>query len=765
MIKSFKLLRNIGQFDSVASGANISLARLALVYAENGRGKTTLAAILRSLATGDPLPIQERRRLPPQNPPHAVLDFDSGHPSAVFQNGGWNATLPNIKIFDDVFVDQNVSSGLEIGPEHRQSLHELILGAQGVTLNQRLQQLVARVEEHNIALRTKGGAIPASERGTLSVDNFCALPPRADIDAAIQAAERNLGAARERDSIRNAASFSVLALPGIDRAAIEQVLQADLASLEAAAADRVQTHLTRLGSGGEVWVADGMARVSHASEGTTEACPFCAQGLQGSTLIQHYRSYFSDAYSGLKQRVAEALTDFNGAHGGEIPSAFERAVRVAGEQRQFWARFCDVPDLMIDTETIARDWRAAREAITVSLTAKQSAPLERLTLSSQDREAVAAYDVHRGTLAILNQSLQQANEAIRLVKEQAAGGNVQALEMDLARLKATKARYMPAIAPLCDDYLAEKASKALTEQERDSTRDNLDAYRGKVFSGYQTAINRYLKGFNAGFYLDSVTYQNLRGGSYCAYNVMINNTPVQVGATPSSGEPSFRNTLSAGDRNALALAFFFAALDQDPTLGDTVVVIDDPNSSLDEHRSLTTVQEVRRLSERAGQVIVLSHSKPFLCQIWEGSDPTLRSALQIARHADGSTIQAWNVAQESITEHDRLHTELRAYVSMGTGDSHEVAQSIRSFLEGFLRVACPEDFPPETLLGPFLIRCRQRVDEPNQILDAAATQELQAIVEYANSFHHDTNPAWQTAVINDGELQGFARRALGFARR
>jgi wobble nucleotide-excising tRNase len=41
------LLRNVGQFDSVNAGAQIPLSRFSLIYAENGRGKTTLAAILR----------------------------------------------------------------------------------------------------------------------------------------------------------------------------------------------------------------------------------------------------------------------------------------------------------------------------------------------------------------------------------------------------------------------------------------------------------------------------------------------------------------------------------------------------------------------------------------------------------------------------------------------------------------------------------------------------------------------------------------------
>jgi len=86
---------------------------------------------------------------------------------------------------------------------------------------------------------------------------------------------------------------------------------------------------------------------------------------------------------------------------------------------------------------------------------------------------------------------------------------------------------------------------------------------------------------------------------------VINN--VQVALTADDG-PAFRNTLSSGDRNTLALAFFFASLDQDPQLAQKIVVIDDPMTSLDEHRALTTVQEMRRLVPRVSQVIVLSHS-------------------------------------------------------------------------------------------------------------------------------------------------------------
>ena len=73
MIDRIQLIRNIGQFDSVSAGGQIPLKKLTLVCAENGRGKTALAAVLRSLGSGDPVPIIERQRLAAANPPHVVL--------------------------------------------------------------------------------------------------------------------------------------------------------------------------------------------------------------------------------------------------------------------------------------------------------------------------------------------------------------------------------------------------------------------------------------------------------------------------------------------------------------------------------------------------------------------------------------------------------------------------------------------------------------------------------------------------------------------
>lgn len=765
MVNRIHLLRNIGQFDSVNSGANIPLTKLTLIYAENGRGKTTLASILRSLSTNSPIPIQERKRLGSANDPHVVLDCDGNPANVVFQNGAWTRSIPELVVFDDLFVTENVYSGLAVEAGHRQNLHELILGAQGIALNDSLQAHVAAIEQHNSRLRERSAAIPAAARGALTVDQFCALGARPNIDAEIQAAERNLAAARQQEPIRQAGQFEVVSLPTFDVEGITALLERKLDDLDAESAARVQHHISTLPAGSEGWLGRGMEIL--AADSGRDSCPFCAQPLTESGVLDHYRAYFAESYATLKNEIDSLQSEVNRTHGGNATANFERSVRSLVERRTFWKDFCELPEVNINSEAIAQAWQSAREAVLTCIAEKKAAPLERVELSQAARNLIAAYDEEVRRIADLNQRLQEANARVAIVKEQAAAGNVAALTSDLAKLQAVKARHEPAIVALCDAYVAELASKAATEQLRDQARVALDQYRTNKFPTYETAINEYLRRFNAGYRLSSLTSQNTRAGSACTYNVVINTVPIPTSsANAAPGEPSFRNTLSAGDRNTLALAFFFASLDQDPARAERIVVIDDPITSLDEHRTLTTAQEIRRLSNEVNQVIVLSHTKAFLCEIWQNASTSTRSAMLVSRIGNGSSIDVWNVSADSETEYDRNHSTLRQYVAAGAGDSRLVAQVIRPVLEGFMRIACPEHFRAGSLLGPFINNAvKPKIGQVDEVFNAAVCAELESLLEYGNRFHHDTNPNWMTAAINNGELLDFARRTLAFVRR
>jgi wobble nucleotide-excising tRNase len=405
-LERIQLLRNVGQFDSVDAGARLPLSKLTLFYAENGRGKTTLAAILRSLSTGDSTFISERHRLSTTNTPHVVIGANGT--SFVFANGAWSTNLPDLAVFDDLFVAQNVCSGIDIQTEHRQNLHELILGAQGVSLNAALQTHVAQVEAHNRELRSRGDAIPAAARGPFSVDAFCALERSPNISQAIQEAERSLAAAKSAEAVRQRPQFATLNLPTFDVEAINAVLRLSLPALEADAGARVQAHFAALGADSEEWVSDGMQRINDGG------CPFCAQDLGTSLLIKHYRAYFSEAYTRLKTNIADQIAAVEKRHGGDIPAAFERAVRVAIEAREFWRPFTQVPDVALDTAAIARAGKAAREGVLEALRAKQAAPLEPTSLSTKTTAAIEAYGKCVKAVATASDALQAVNPQIAI---------------------------------------------------------------------------------------------------------------------------------------------------------------------------------------------------------------------------------------------------------------------------------------------------------------------------------------------------------------
>jgi wobble nucleotide-excising tRNase len=360
-------------------------------------------------------------------------------------------------------------------------------------------------------------------------------------------------------------------------------------------------------------------------------------------------------------------------------------VRTASQAHEFWKDFAELPALDIDTAAVARKWNAARESVFEQLRAKAASPLEAMALTHETRQSIQDYRACIAEVTALSERFVGANARLELVKEQAAADDLSALRTDLAKLDAQKARFELEVLPHCAAYMTEKSAKTATEALRTQARAALDQYPQQIFPAFEAAINDYLHRFGAPFRLGEVQSVNNRSGSSASYVVVINQQNVDV--TADAG-PSFRNTLSAGDRNTLALAFFFASLEQDPDLANKIVLIDDPMTSLDDHRALRTREEIMSLAARVRQVIVLSHSKPFLCSLWEQADRNSSVALRINRAAVGSEIAVWDVRSDSISEHDKRHELVRGYLQVANpAREREVAQALRPILESCMRVA------------------------------------------------------------------------------
>src|SRR2546430_8676075 len=63
MLKKIINIKNLARFENYCATGNVELKRYTLMFAENGRGKTTLCALLRSLQAGEPAIVQGRATL------------------------------------------------------------------------------------------------------------------------------------------------------------------------------------------------------------------------------------------------------------------------------------------------------------------------------------------------------------------------------------------------------------------------------------------------------------------------------------------------------------------------------------------------------------------------------------------------------------------------------------------------------------------------------------------------------------------------------
>ncbi len=766
MINKINLLKSVGPFDNVSPHPNTTFKKLTLIYGENGKGKTTLANIFRSLASGDHLLIEERRRLGAVEPPHIIIEEENG--TLIYQDGQWQPHLLNIAVFDDNFVVQNICSGMEVSSDHRKNLHGLIIGEEGIGLNSAHQTALAKINKHNIAIREKKAGVQSLINGNLDVDDFCKLPVHPDIENAISEAEKNINTAQSSGAIKGKNEFQTIKLPALDIVAITAVLQKDLPALGTDATNMVKNHLAKLGEDAQDWVSRGVKKIILQED--EEICPFCDQGLTDVSLIDHYKDYFGSEYNNLKTEIKTLDIKTKKEHDNTIRVEFRHAVSAIKEATVFWKEHINISDVDVATidginaDEIVSVWKTAIESILDILRKKVSAPLEKITLPEEVMMAVTVYENHKQKISGFSELLQSYNAQIITLKEKMNEVDLERLENICGKLKYTRDRYTEPTKTKCQEYLNEQEAKKLAEREKDTAKAALDAYSETIFKKYQDAINTYLGKFLTDFRLVGMEDENYGGKKFCTYKININNTDVNV--TAKDGKPSFKNTLSAGDRNALALAFFFVSLDKDVTLAEKIVVIDDPMTSLDRHRRSYTIKHIVALEDRVKQVILLSHSGYFLYKIWKEAVQKIKNtpitSLQINHSGTSSNLTTLDICNKFVEKHMQRRKMISEYINSPNPDKKsEVTSALRLMLDDFLNIAYPESFSGKATLGAFIEKCRRAIPN-NIILNKSDIDELTDLNDFAKKFHHTSDPMDEDSDI---ELINYCKRFLSFTRR
>ena len=758
MIKKIVKLKNIGLFRHGCLNGAVDLQQTTAIYAENARGKSTLAAVLQACHTSNTTQVTVRRTIDVVDEPEVELLLENNS-LRKYENGAWIGTSPEIAVFDSEFVERNVYSGFSVRPDQRQALLDFALGDTTVQLKEQIESLSKDIQEQTTNIREietllTGLAAP------LDLQQFIGLEPINNAEDQILEYQRRIESTKNAQQLNARSDPTSLELVQFDLHEIFEILTRQLEDIEKTAEATVNTHLAKHSIHGlEDWISQGQVFMK------TSDCPFCSQSLNGLELIDAYRSHFNNAYQGLKEEVATLETKITSSLADTLADlAFSTATTNAA-RIEAWKDQIDIDSPIFHKDAVKEALTDARNTLIPLAKQKLSAPLE---LVGTDADV----DVVKQHIERANQLISNYNEAIAVIasnvedfKKGVATEDISSLETELQRLLASIQKQQPEAARACADYQSATTEKERLKQRKEKIREQIDTLMENTLTQYQTRINSTLTTFGAKFSIDrlSTDYRGHGGRPQTKYGLKVRNQDVELGSGSDFSGHSFSTTLSESDKRTLAWAFFIARLEDDSALDSKIIVLDDPVSSMDRNRRNQTIHRISLLATNCKQLIVLSHDAFFIRELRDHLNKLrqisiMPKVLQITRvENDYSAFSDCDLDQICESDYYRHHRMVAEYVEgTFTADIHDVAKAIRPLLEGYLHRRFPGHIPRNQMFGKII----------SDYIAPATTgpfshlrqheAELREINDYVSQFHHDAD----LVSVVDAELFQYASRAL-----
>jgi wobble nucleotide-excising tRNase len=762
VISKILKLQNVGLLQDATQSGAVTLGQVTAIYADNGRGKSTLAAILRACQLGDAGRLNARKTIDATNAPEVKFLLPTGS-HVEFTTNSWTATLPDIVVFDSEFVEQNVYSGFEVRADQRQSLLEFALGNQTVQLKQQIDQLTKDIAtqtgKKSQAERTLTGFAPP-----YALAQFITLQPVADAQQQIDALQKRIEAAKNVAQLADRKDPAQVAAIQFDASAVFTVLKTQIQDVEEAAEAVVKAHLAKHNSEDfEDWVSRGQNYLGGPD------CPFCGQGMSGLDLIAAYRSHFNKAYADLKRQVAGLESQVTN---GLADSKIEAAVAAAATNTariEAWKDQLNLTSATLDGAALVAAIKTVREQLLALVALKQRTPLELVGTQADSDAAAASLAIISHAITTYNSEIQALAATIGAFKKKLAAEDTTALKAEVKKLEAAQKRQSPVVVAAVTEYQTAEAERKRLDGDKTTARQQLDALMQTTLQQYQTSINELIAAFGAEFSIEQLKTTYLGGGEpRTEYGLSMRNKSVKLGSRADiTIGCSFATTLSEADKRTLAFAFFVARLKSDPNLTGKLVVLDDPVSSFDRNRRHQSIRLIANLAGDCRQLLVLSHDAYFVRELRERladrkPAPIVPHIISIKRVQNSySAFAPCDIDDVCSSDYYRHHRLVADYVDgKSTTNSRDVAKAIRPLLEGYYHRRFPGKIPRKLMFGQIIALAAQaQPGDPLAYLQPTL-KEMGEVNDYAGQFHHDTNPGYETVPVVDGELLGFAKRAL-----
>lgn len=648
MINKVENLVSIGKFRNYQATGQVNFKKLTLIFGDNGSGKTTLTSVFRSLTTNNPEIIRNRISTN-HTAAQAAQITKVATPTNVFHTfgvNGWSNQLPDIEIFDIHFVNDNIYSGFDFSDEHKKQLHQFVIGAQGVAIQNQIElNKISKTQSRQTQSNIESQLIQQVGNNLTGdlINHFLNIPEtRANnIDQQIAMAETSLASANANAVIQTLQPLSTLSeiTTGINFASLIADLQTTSQTIQNSVLETLfSQHCQDLSAntllGPENWLQKGFAYVeSKQTANEPLSCPFCKQSIDiNFDIINAYTSKFNVAFNALIQRLQTHLQSLQNFNLEAALQTLNNVNQINTDRVTTWS--IHLPNTVqqpvfniIANET---DLRTEFQNLIATVEQKIQTPTIPIDPTTTTVFHNSGQTINANIVSY-NQSVAVYNTAITEFRS-----NIQTVataQHEVDRLNIIKKRFETPIKMLCNQLKTERETLRSLEIAYTRLSQQQEAAATAFFNDYQTRINHYLENvFRTQFRIENVIHVAPQGKgthSKIAYKLTFDGSDISF----SPNQPfNAKECLSEGDKSTIALAFFLSKLDIDPNKQNKILIFDDPLTSLDTNRRTYTIGIIKTLFTELKQVVILSHNEFFLHEIGKDIAASDKSTLRITEN-------------------------------------------------------------------------------------------------------------------------------------
>jgi len=770
MFKKFTKIEHLARFESSEACASYEFLKWNVIFADNGRGKSTITAIFRSVGENEPHHLLARQTLGQANTPKVSMLFEptggSSANIANFNGTQWDKNPCQVLVFDQDFIDNNVHFGGKVEYAQKLGLYEVFVGKQTGDLVSKIAAEDDKIRLLNPQISLMQTKINAQIKSDLNIKEFIALPVDENIEQKVATLHKQLTTLQNKTSILKAPTLQKLSYTAPDLAKLDDILKTSIKTVSQEASEAVKNHIAHLeDSDAESWIEHGHQLAKHSSGN----CPYCAQPLDSSQLTDKYSEYFNAEYS-------KAIAELHAFRSQTLDSlnltsliALGRLVAENETRIKYWVDLSveGIKDATFEVDALQTVLTELSSQLQETLDRKVQDPLTAVAQPQELGESVDRLKARMKELDAYNAAVEASNEAIDVFKaELMKTDDTITVTKQLNAAKDQRIRHSTSVVKDIKEYQELLKSKKGAEGQKAQLRKQLDSASDALIEQHQDAINDCLRKSGASFTLQRIERDHVGGRPNSTFVLEINGEEVNADASAQNA-PNLKTALSAGDKTTLAFAFFVSHVVADANLSGTVLVIDDPISSLDASRRSNTLNTIFDLFNRAGQGILLSHDPDFLHGIWQkmGIASGDRAAFQIVRTGRASKLAKWDVEKQAENEQKLRVALLQRFVDEGlNGDQRleDIVKVIRPTLEHVFKAAYPKEFPSADSLGNFVGNVKSSSESYLSNIKAKLPR-IEEINDYVTPYSSHDTPS-SAPVLNETEVSTFSKEALSIIR-